>query len=997
MSKGEFLGMCDLTPALYLQKKEAELKLTAAPYLSPKNNRLIINQSAGGGEGSALNATFFLKDNKGDTSAQAFRFSRLNTLFGTHYVEVHIIRASGLPIAKRMSGRTDPYVLVYYNEEKQGETSNKKNTRDPIWNNEKFLVNLSVCVEKTYTTPPLYVEVWDKDFLTGGSCLGSVCIDEMLLVHPVNEEIELPLLDFNHSTHASYLEAQAKAQEAAIKASEALAKQQLLQQQQQASSTAAAGDGSSLPPPPPPTSPSRGFLSLMGGVGDMVKKARSVVGGGGGASKERGNVTIKLVSRFERQRMHFVSSDGVNEARKNSDSVLSPLALTVINDVDEEGLRQKREKSSFPNVISKAQQQMDTYIDKPFERTGLISELHYGQVISSVQRGEHTVLKTPHADILCLPTSGPPPPIALPSSTGGKAGAGAGGKMGKHASHNKHDDEEKEGEDSGPQDILYIVARYDKGKLPRRDVEFLQKFQSILMRGLAMANSRKQRQDARDVLEKSLTSLANSSRSFANEVLMQGILDIEVAFSVMLHSNTRIDVDIYSLLPSGKAWGLCSRTKGEPDYVSPLANSLVSAAAKVCRHGVMLQYYKGKISLIDMSWATVTQTSLITLDSVREKIDEVEGQDTVANIYTHMHKSFPNGAYIIPLIGGGGGAGGEVMLGLCVVKDIDELPYAVYKVRANSGHKKRRDKIGGGGLVEMVAPEEGVVHVMKEAGRLVGTALLTARAGDVIKRMGNFEVNHDTTLLEVLRNCFRLVIVAIPAIREISLWCIKLRDDDDESGVDGEVAEKIVLASASEDNLDEVGGETKKKKKKEEKPRAPPPPAAAPPLVAASSMVVAATDTAATKKKGFFSSFFGSLGWGKKNVAEGGSAGGGDGDEEGGEGEKAAVEGGRSLVFAGVAPIVAGYFGSEDPDRLIAAHTHLMAGQLKAFTKKKPMARLSEDDDEDLDDDDYGEEGGERGKSGKKQEEVVVYKRVGMRRSSVINASQVADVTGVGV
>jgi hypothetical protein len=26
MSKGEFLGMCDLTPALYLQKKEAELK-----------------------------------------------------------------------------------------------------------------------------------------------------------------------------------------------------------------------------------------------------------------------------------------------------------------------------------------------------------------------------------------------------------------------------------------------------------------------------------------------------------------------------------------------------------------------------------------------------------------------------------------------------------------------------------------------------------------------------------------------------------------------------------------------------------------------------------------------------------------------------------------------------------------------------------------------------------------------------------------------------------
>ena len=42
--------------------------------------------------------------------------------------------------------------------------------------------------------------------------------------------------------------------------------------------------------------------------------------------------------------------------------------------------------------------------------------------------------------------------------------------------------------------------------------------QDVLMRGLSMASSRKRRQDARNVMEKSLNSLVNSARAYANEV-----------------------------------------------------------------------------------------------------------------------------------------------------------------------------------------------------------------------------------------------------------------------------------------------------------------------------------------------------------------------------------------------------------------------------------------------------------------------------------------------
>jgi hypothetical protein len=50
-------------------------------------------------------------------------------------------------------------------------------------------------------------------------------------------------------------------------------------------------------------------------------------------------------------------------------------------DVEQERKRQKREGTTFEGILDSVGGQMQKYLDAPFDRTGLISELHYGQVL----------------------------------------------------------------------------------------------------------------------------------------------------------------------------------------------------------------------------------------------------------------------------------------------------------------------------------------------------------------------------------------------------------------------------------------------------------------------------------------------------------------------------------------------------------------------------------------------------------------------------------------
>ena len=146
--------------------------------------------------------------------------------------------------------------------------------------------------------------------------------------------------------------------------------------------------------------------------------------------------------------------------------------LVVIKDPDMETKRQAYEGTTYPSIIEKARTETRSYNEAAFERTGRISELHYGQIVYSYQRGANTVLKVPTADMLVVPT-----------------GFTA----------------EKESE------LLSIVARYKSGELPRRDVQFLEDVKSILVKGMGLVAARGARRSKRDAMVENLTRASEAT------------------------------------------------------------------------------------------------------------------------------------------------------------------------------------------------------------------------------------------------------------------------------------------------------------------------------------------------------------------------------------------------------------------------------------------------------------------------------------------------------
>lgn len=147
---------------------------------------------------------------------------------------------------------------------------------------------------------------------------------------------------------------------------------------------------------------------------------------------------------------------------------------------------------------------------RPFERLGMISELHYGQLVSAFKRNDQTVLKSELADILCVPTFS---------------------------------------EKSTTDETLMLVTRYESAQLPRRDAQFLSKVQTVLMQGLEVSNARDARKTARDNLGANLRMMAASIREFADQAVVQGIVDTDLGMSCyslvyLLHTDGKTFVQV---------------------------------------------------------------------------------------------------------------------------------------------------------------------------------------------------------------------------------------------------------------------------------------------------------------------------------------------------------------------------------------------------------------------------------------------------------------------
>jgi hypothetical protein len=84
---------------------------------------------------------------------------------------LHVLNASGLAQADA-KGKSDPYVLVYFNDVLIGQTEHIDNDHDPVWMDETFLIPMPLDIKDS----KLRIEVRDHDPEGLGDFLGQVVI-----------------------------------------------------------------------------------------------------------------------------------------------------------------------------------------------------------------------------------------------------------------------------------------------------------------------------------------------------------------------------------------------------------------------------------------------------------------------------------------------------------------------------------------------------------------------------------------------------------------------------------------------------------------------------------------------------------------------------------------------------------------------------------------------------------------------------------------------------
>ena len=130
--------------------------------------------------------------------------------------------------------------------------------------------------------------------------------------------------------------------------------------------------------------------------------------------------------------------------------------------------------------------------DFPFERSGFISELHYGQALYSYQRRVQTIFKSDKADILCVPTGFSKTSFLKKEIINQKEISKKVKSKLLLAAEESKQTESAATSDATKQggDLISIVCRYSAGGLPRRDIAFMQSVKRILSDGLDLFNAR---------------------------------------------------------------------------------------------------------------------------------------------------------------------------------------------------------------------------------------------------------------------------------------------------------------------------------------------------------------------------------------------------------------------------------------------------------------------------------------------------------------------------
>jgi hypothetical protein len=246
--------------------------------------------------------------------------------------------------------------------------------------------------------------------------------------------------------------------------------------------------------------------------------------------------------------------------------------------------------------------------------------------------------------------------------------------------------------------------------------------------------------------------------------------------------------------------GVNSGGKGAQD-----TDRLIPIAAKVCRHGLAIQSYRGDQSVFGLWWERIHQVTAVPLASIEEEMDRMEldpsvswnrdrkfntndgdakptdqvkaqaqgqgegkdeeqedkvdstpvplppvptvGAKLIRDLASLSRRgSLSTGVMIIPVF-----AKGEALMGMLVARNADKIAHAVYSAKKRDEkavHTKpdNPDDEVQAEFAEMEAPEDGVIQGLVTTCNMMGTGMLSGRLGACGKRLKVLRVSCSVSL-----------------------------------------------------------------------------------------------------------------------------------------------------------------------------------------------------------------------------------------------------------
>lgn len=464
----------------------------------------------------------------------------------------------------------------------------------------------------------------------------------------------------------------------------------------------------------------------------------------------------------------------------------NPVKLEVIRDTEEEMRRQGNENVNLPGVIRHIEELNNKYNTAIFDQVGLISEVHFGQTLSAFQREAPTVLHVGDCDCFLLPTIIKRPEYSARKSDSITDFDGKSIPLPIKKSSVK----KKKGKiDVGDGDLC-LVSRYMKERIPQRDIQFLKKMRDIISKSIVLFEQRHRRRIERQGIVQKLKNMCTDINRYSPEdVAMISIADLH------LHFDCKVDVYLLRRNKSCHQFVRCCPENGvvEPqDSGGWETNNFVSTSAKLCRHGLLLQFYRGNQAVASTSWKHgFSEASVLPLQSLREDIRAVESKKILGQIVNLSQQSFPMGGCLIPLM-----VQDEYLVGMLSISGTDKIPHSIYRLLKNEHTKVEGLEMSADDDIETHQMfEEGTSACMRDVGLHLGHALFSARLVGALREVKTFPIREGVDTEDLIRFCFRKLLESVPIICEISVWRVLIcREEHNLSSVPIEEMDSLIVA-----------------------------------------------------------------------------------------------------------------------------------------------------------------------------------------------------------